>query len=201
MNDKVNIIKYAKCIQKGDIILFPTDTVIGLGCRFDSPDGIARLRQIKDIRQSTPFAVLISSQDQLRMLNVRRSRKSNVLISRFWPGGLTIVMTSENNYPCCGEGNSIGLRMPDFDILRKIIDKAGVPVAATSANFHGKPAPRKMEDVDPAIVKKADCVFDYPVRPVGLPSTVVKLEAGEPRILRDGAIPSGEIIEILKEAV
>ena len=201
MKEKINISKYAKSIQDGDIILFPTDTIIGLGCRFDSPEGIARLREIKDIKKSTPFAVLISSDEQLKMLKVRRSRKSNILISRFWPGGLTIVMSSENNYPCCGNGNTIGLRMPDFDILRTIIETAGVPLAATSANFHGKPAPKRMADVDPVIVEKADCVLDYPTRLLGLPSTVVKLEAGVPKILRDGAIPSAEIIEILKEAI
>ncbi|MEE9553337.1 MAG: L-threonylcarbamoyladenylate synthase [candidate division Zixibacteria bacterium] len=201
MSGKVNIAKFAKCVKKGDIMLFPTDTVIGIGCRFDSEEGIARLRAIKEIKESTPFAVLISSEKQLETLKVLKSRFSKILISRFWPGGLTIVMSSENSFPCCGEGNSVGLRMPDFDLLRKIIEKAGVPLAATSANFHGKPAPRKMEDVDPLIVEKADCVFDFPTRLVGIPSTVVKLEAGEPKILRDGAIPSIEILDAFGEAV
>lgn len=201
MNQKINIEKYAKCIKNGDILLFPTDTVIGIGCRFDSEKGIARLRSIKGIKETVPFAVLISSPDQLKTMNIRRSRISNLLISRFWPGGLTIVMTSENRYPCSGESNAIGVRMPDNDILRQIIEKADVPIAATSANLHGMPTPKYMSDVDKTIVEQAECVLDLPARPVGLPSTVVRLEAGEPRILREGAIPSSDILDTLREAV
>lgn len=201
MSEKVNIAKFAECIRNGDILLFPTDTVMGIGCRFDSEEGIARLRSIKGSNESIPFAVLISSEEQLETLEIRRSRFTNILISRFWPGGLTIVMSSEENYPCCGEGNSIGLRMPDFDFLRKIIEKAGVPLAATSANFHGKPAPKRMKDVDRSIVENVDCVMDFPARLLGTPSTVVKLEAGEPKILRDGAIPSSEILDAFGEVI
>jgi len=201
LNQKTNLEQYARCIRNGEIVLFPTDTLIGIGCRFDSDAGIARLRSLKNIKESAPFAVLISSPDQLSLMKIRRSRVSNLLISRFWPGGLTIVMTSENNYPCCGEDNSIGVRMPDSDLLCEIIKIAGVPLAATSANLHRKPAPRKIEEVDKSIVKGVDCVMDLPVRLVGLPSTVIVLEAGEPKILREGAVSSAEIIEAVKEAV
>jgi L-threonylcarbamoyladenylate synthase len=193
--------KYAGHIKDGDVLLFPTDTVMGIGCRFDSGEGIARLRAIKEIKESVPIAVLISSIDQLEKLKIRRSRLSNILISRFWPGGLTIVLSSEKHYPCCGDGNTIGLRMPDFDLLRRIIEKAGVPLAATSANLHGKPPPKIMEDVEQSIVERVDCSVDLTTRIIGLPSTVVKLEAGEPRILREGAVSSGEIYEALEEAV
>lgn len=200
MSGKIDLGKYAKCVKKGDIILFPTDTVVGVGCRFDSADGIKKLRSIKSIKDSTPFAILISSPEQLDRLRIRKSRLSKLLISRFWPGGLTIVMSSENSYPCSGEGNTLGLRMPDFDLLRKIIEMAGVPLAATSANRHGRPAPKKLSDVEPSIAEMANCVLDYPVRCIGMPSTVVKLEAGEPRILREGAVPSEEILETLRES-
>ena len=200
MNEKINLEKYAKCIKNGDILLFPTDTVVGIGCRFDSEEGIDRMRSIKEIKESVPFAVLISSPEQLEKMKIRRSRISNLLISRFWPGGLTIVMTSEIHYPCCGEANAIGVRMPDFDLLCRIIEIAGVPLAATSANYHTKPAPKKIADVDPSIIKKVDCVVDFPARLVGLPSTVVRLEAGEPKILREGAIPSKEIFETVRDA-
>lgn len=200
MSEKINLEKYAKCIRNGEILLFPTDTVVGIGCRYDSEKGISRMRSIKEIKEKVPFAVLISSPEQLDKMKVRRSRITNLLISRFWPGGLTIVMTSENHYPCCGEENAIGVRMPDFDLLRKIIELADVPLAATSANFHSKPAPKKMAEVEKSIIEKVDCVMDFPARLMGLPSTVVRLEAGEPTILREGAIPSKEIIETVREA-
>lgn len=201
MNEKINLEKYARCIKNGEVLLFPTDTVVGIGCRFDSEEGISRMRSIKQVKETAPFAVLISSPEQLEQMKIRRSRISNLLISRFWPGGLTIVMTSENHYPCCGEDNAIGVRMPDFDLLRKLIEIADVPLAATSANYHSKPAPKRIADVEASIVKKIDCVLDFPARLVGLPSTVVRLEAGEPTILREGAIPSKEIFETVRETV
>lgn len=201
MTSRADMNKYARHVKNGDVLLFPTDTVMGIGCRFDSEEGIARLRAIKEIKDSVPIAVLISSMEQFEKLNIRRSRPSNILISKFWPGGLTIVLSSETRYPCCGDGNTLGLRMPDFDLLRKIIEKAGVPLAATSANHHGKPPPRRMEDVEQSVVDRVDCTIDLAMRAIGLPSTVVRLEAGEPRVLREGAVSSGEIHEALEEAV
>ncbi len=200
MAGKIAFSKYAEFIRKGKIALFPTDTVVGIGCRFDSEKGIAKLRAIKDIKDSDPIAVLVSSVQQLDILRIRRSRLSNLLAEKFWPGGLTLVLSSEDRFPCSGAGNTLGLRVPDVDSLRKIIELAGVPLAATSANFHGRPAPGRMEDVDAAIVKSVNGTFDIPARPVGLPSTVVRLEGGELKVIREGVIPSADIYSTVSEA-
>ena len=199
MAGKIAFSKYAEFIKKGEVALFPTDTVIGIGCRFDSEEGIARLRAIKGIKGSDPIAVLISSLQQLGILRIRRSRLSNLLAEKFWPGGLTLVLSSEDRFPCSGAGNTLGLRMPDVDSLRKIIEMAGVPLAATSANYHGRPAPGRMEEVDASIVNSVGSTFDIPARFIGLPSTVVKLEGGELKIIREGAIPSRDIYDAIAE--
>ena len=199
MAGKIALRKYAEFIKKGEVALFPTDTVVGIGCRFDSEEGIARLRAIKGIKDADPIAVLISSLQQLDILRIRRSRLSRLLAEKFWPGGLTLVLSSEDRFPCSGAGNTLGLRMPDGDSLRKIIEMAGVPLAATSANFHGRPAPGRMEEVDASIVKRVNSTFDIPARPIGLPSTVVKLEGGELKIIREGAIPSRDIYDAVAE--
>lgn len=199
MAGKIAFSKYAKFIRTGKIALFPTDTVVGIGCRFDSKEGIARLRAIKDIKNPDPIAVLVSSVQQLDILRIRRSRLSNLLAEKFWPGALTLVLSSEVRFPCSGAGNTLGLRMPDVDSLRKIIEMAGVPLAATSANFHGLPAPGRMEEVDAALVNSVNGTFDIPARLVGLPSTVVRLEGGELKIIREGAIPSADIYSTVSE--
>jgi L-threonylcarbamoyladenylate synthase len=190
--------KIASLIDEGAVMLFPTDTVVGLGCRFDSKEGISRIREMKGIKTENPLAVLISSLDDLNDLKVRKSRVFNKLIEKMWPGGLTVVLSSEDSYPCCGEGNTLGLRMPDSDLMRKIIKMAGRPIAATSANFHGVPPPASIKDVDSRIAKKVDYVLDLPIKGVGLPSTVVKIEAGDVRIIREGAIASEEILEVTR---
>lgn len=201
MAGKTAFSKYAKLLKKGVVALFPTDTVVGIGCRFDSEEGIARLRAIKGIKESDPIAVLISSLQQLDIMRIRRSRLSNLLAGRFWPGGLTLVLSAEDRLPCSGAANTLGLRIPDADFLRKIIEMAGVPLAATSANFHGQPAPGRMEDVDTSIVKSVDHTFDIPARLIGLPSTVVKLEGGEVKIIREGAVSARDIYDAIAEEI
>jgi len=186
-------------LHDGLVGLFQTDTVTGLGCRFDSPDGVARIREIKGINESSPLAVLISSEDQLDLLKVRRSRLFNRLVEHLWPGALTIVVTSEEGFPCCGNRNTLGLRMPDSDLLRKIIETAGLPIAATSANSHGKPAPKALKDVEKQIAKMADCKIDLPIKSTGIPSTVVAIEAGEIRIVREGSVSKSEILAAASE--
>ncbi len=189
--------QYAGFFDDDSVVLFPTDTVVGVGCRFNSVDGIARIREIKGIVGRNPLAVLISEEKQLEMLKVRRSQLSNILMSKFWPGALTVVLTAEESYPCSGEANTIGLRMPDADLLRKIINMVGVPLAATSANFHGRPAPVKLQDVDKAFSSLVDHVIDTDLNSVGLPSTVIKIEGGVLRILREGAITKDEICSVV----
>jgi L-threonylcarbamoyladenylate synthase len=199
LTGKIAFSKYAEFIRKGKIALFPTDTVVGIGCRFDSKESIAGLRAIKGIRDSDPIAVLISTVQQLDILKIRRSRLSNLLAEKFWPGGLTLVLSSDDRFPCSGSGNTLGLRMPDVDSLRKIIEMAGVPLAATSANFHGQPSPDRMEKVDASILDSVDGTFDIPASLMGLPSTVVKFEGGEIKIIREGAIPSRDIYDAVAE--
>lgn len=191
--------KIAGLFNEGAVMIFPTDTVAGLGCRFDSQEGVNRIRELKGVSSSSPFAVLISSIDDLNELQIRKSRIFNCLVKKLWPGGLTIVLSSENKYVCCGKGNTLGLRMPDAAFMRKIIKKVGAPIAATSANFHGDPPPSRVEDVKSEIIEKVDYVLDIPIKGVGLPSTVVKLEAGDVKIIREGAVSSDEIFSALKE--
>jgi L-threonylcarbamoyladenylate synthase len=172
---------------------------VGLGCRYDSEEGIARIREIKRIKESSPLAVLISSLDQIDELEIRKSKIFKNLAEKLWPGGLTIVISSEKTFPCSGNSNTIGLRMPDSDVLCEIIEKTGHPLAATSANFHGKPAPKLLKDVDPEIIKKADHQIKLPIKPIGLASTVITIEAGDIRVIREGAIPKTDIIAALSE--
>lgn len=193
-----NIDDIAGYLKKGSVILFPTDTVPGIGCLFDSSEGISKIREMKKIKSENPLAVLIPSVDYLDILKIRRGKILNRLINTLWPGGLTIVLSSENSYACSGEGNTLGLRIPDTDLMRKIIVKVGMPIVATSANFHGDPPPPGIEDVRPEIAEMVDCIADLPIKGVGLPSTVVKIEAGEIKIIRKGAVSPDEIYEAME---
>lgn len=201
MSSRVSFKKYAESVRKGKILLFPTDTVAGIGCRFDSAESISRLRVLKGLSETSPIAVLIASPEQLPALGIGKNRLVMMLMDRFWPGALTIILTSEKQFPCSGPGNTLGLRMPDSDNLRRIIETAGLPLAATSANLHGRPTAAGLKAVDRAIVKKADLTLDFPVRSSGRASTVVRFEAGEPMIVREGTITRREVYDALSEEI
>ena len=194
-----NLSECSEKIKCGSVGIFPTDTVVGLGCRFDSVEGITRIRGIKGIKDTSPLAVLISSAEQLETLKVRKSRIFNKLAEKLWPGPLTIVATAEEGYPCSGKGNSLGIRMPDSDLLRTMIEEAGVPIAATSANLHGRPAPKLIEDVDSEIVDAVDCKIELPIKSLGVPSTVIVIVAGEIKVIRVGGVEEVEILAALSE--
>ena len=201
MSSRVPFKRYAESLIRGKILLFPTDTVAGIGCRFDSAESVSRLRELKGLREESPIAVLIASLDQLQSLGIRKNRLVMSLMEKFWPGGLTLILSSEKEYPCGGSGNSLGLRMPDSDNLRKIIETAGLPLAATSANLHGRPTPAGLKAVEKAIIRKVDLTLDFPVRSSGVASTVVSFEAGELEIVREGAISRREIQEAISEEI
>ena len=193
MNNSNQIKKFASYFNDDSLVLFPTDTVVGLGCRFDSATAIAKIRKLKGIVGKNPMAILISDLSQLDLLQVRRSKLSNLIMQKFWPGGVTIVLTSEIALPCSGESNSIGLRMPDSEVLRKIIDKVGVPLAATSANLHGQPAPARMPEVSLYFRNEVDQVIEFEITPVSLASTVISIEAGNLRVIREGAVTKEDL--------
>jgi L-threonylcarbamoyladenylate synthase len=199
LSSRIALKKYTESVKRGKILLFPTDTVAGIGCRFDSAESVSRLRELKGLKEVSPIAVLISSPDQMKTLKIRKSRLAMLLMEKFWPGGLTLILSSEDNYPCSGPGNTLGLRMPDADSLRKIIETAGLPLAATSANLHGRATPGGLKNVEKSIVKRVDLTMDIPVRSSGQASTVVRFEAGELKVVREGAISTREIYEAITE--
>lgn len=188
---------FAHYFQKDSVVIFPTDTIVGLGCRFDSEEAITRIRNIKEITDKNPLAVLVSGEKQLDILKIRRSPLSNLLMQELWPGGLTLVMTSEETFPCSGERNTIGIRMPDSEFLRRIIDMVGVPLAATSANLHGRPAPVAMKEIGKSFRSMADHIIEFDIAPNGQPSTVVTIEGGIVRILREGAVTKNDIGNVI----
>lgn len=169
-----------KILKSGGIVIFPTDTVYGIGCRCDNGDALERIYKIKARPKDQPFPHLVSSLSQVeKIANVTPLAKK--LINKYWPGALTIIVD-------CDDGQKIGFRMPDNKNLLYIIDKVGVPIIGTSANFHTQPSPKSYEELDPDIIKKADYVLKGDCQK-GIESTVVDATENKLKILRQGAVP------------
>ena len=187
--------KIVEVFNSGGIVIFPTDTAYGIGCRIDDEKAVKRLFEIRRRSETKAVPVLISGIEMGReYLQEIPELVVEKLIKPYWPGSLTIILQSRiQRVPSLvrGRGNTLGVRMPDHTDLRKIIQDVGVPILAPSANFAGEPTPYKFEDLDPELVKLVDYVM--PARndnaaDAGGPSTVIDCTVNPWKVLRQGAV-------------
>ena len=180
-NKAVNVLK------SGGIVIFPTDTVYGISCRFDNQKAIKRLYQIKGTPQNQPFPILVSKIDQVKSLAII-TKIGQQLINKYWPGAITIILPSRHSSAAPQNDTSkVGFRMPDSDLIRFLIDRVGVPIIGTSANIHGQKPVSSFADLDPKIIKLADLAISGECQK-GVESTVVDATCTPPKVLRQGAV-------------
>lgn len=188
--------KAVDVLNTGGIIIYPTDTAFGIGCRIDNYKAVDRLFEIRKRPRTQATPVLVSS---LTMALAYLDHPSDIvrqLMETYWPGALTIVAPCKKEViysPIRGNGNTIGLRMPNHDIPLQIIESVGVPMLGPSANFHGKPTPYRQEDLDPELVKLVDYVVPGECT-LKLVSTVVDCSSEPYTIIRQGAIKLKRIV-------
>lgn len=192
-----DIQKAIKILREGGIIIYPTDTAFGIGCRIDNIKSIDRLFEIRKRSRTQPTPVLVSSIDMALLYFSSPSQIVRRLMTEYWPGALTIVAPCKKELvysPIRGGGDTIGLRMPDHQTALGIIAGVGVPILGPSANFHGEKTPYRFGDLDPALVKLVDYVVPGECI-IKRASTVVDCTVEPYRILRQGAIilPSATI--------
>lgn len=180
-----------KILNQGGIVIFPTDTAFGIGCRIDMEESIKKLFKIRKRPASQAPPVLVNGLEMARDYSAEIPQDvTQKLINPFWPGALTIVLQARfDKVPelVRGRSSSIGVRMPNHNECLSVIGKVGVPILGPSANFHGGKTPYEYKDLDKELVK----LVDYVVRGECLlkqPSTVIDCSKKPWKILRKGAI-------------
>lgn len=177
-------------LDNGGIIIFPTDTAFGIGCRIDRARAVDRLFTLRKrpLTQATP--VLVSSIEMALAYFDSPSDIVRRFMKKYWPGALTIVAPCKKNLfysPIRGGGENIGLRMPNHQTALTIIKEVGVPILGPSANFHGESTPYRFEDLDPELVKLVDLVVPGECS-IKEASTVVDCTVEPYKIIRQGAV-------------
>lgn len=189
--DKKSISRAADVIKNGGLVAFPTETVYGLGANMLDEAAVSRLYEIKRRPRTKPFTVLISDIGVIeRVWGCNLSAQARSLADKFWPGPLTMILKSAS-------GEKMGFRVPDNKVTMMLVDEAKVPIVAPSANLSGNVPAKCAEDVLKEFDGKIDVIIDGGPSKVGIESTVVDLTAAVPKILRQGAIPAGEILKSL----
>jgi L-threonylcarbamoyladenylate synthase len=180
-----------EAIEAGKPVVLPTDTVYGLCSR---PDASATLTRLKGRDEDQPIALLAADVDAL-FHRVPELRDRATLVRALLPGRLTLILPNparRYDWLTGSRPDAIGVRVPELNgLAREIVTRVGA-VAATSANLHGEPDPRRLGDVQETI-RDAAILVDGGELP-GVPSTVVDLTGPEPRIVREGAVAADEIL-------
>ncbi|MDR1612989.1 MAG: threonylcarbamoyl-AMP synthase [Planctomycetota bacterium] len=169
-----------------EVVVFPTETVYGVGARAGDPVAAARLRELKGRGEEKPFQLLIADSGMAENFGAEISGGARRLAAAFWPGPLTLVVPRRG-------GGTLGLRLPDSRFIRAVATGIGGAVAASSANPAGLPPPVDAAGAD-VFGDRVALLVDGGPSPVGKASSVVQAEGDSFAILREGAI-GAELIE------
>lgn len=182
-------------LRAGQAVVFPTDTVYGIGVAV-SPDSTPDLLfQIKQRERSLAIPWLVASRDDLFAFGADVPLYCQRMAEELWPGPLTLVVRASSRVPrqFCGADGTIALRMPDSPVALALMDLLQAPMATTSANLHGKGAVNDASLLDPQLTKLVPLVLDGGAVEGGRPSTIVACTGPEPRVLREGAITPQQV--------
>ena len=187
-------------IKKGSLIIYPTDTVYGLGAVITNEQSINNVYLAKSRSFSSPLIALLSSVDKVEeVAYVSDKNLLKKLAKAFWPGALTVILKRKEHIPSImvSGGDTIGVRIPNLDLAIKIIDLAGGILATTSANISGEATPKSYDELSETIKSKVDILIDSGKCKLGEASTIIDLTSDVPKILRKGAISIEEIEKII----
>lgn len=190
----------AEEIKKGNLVLFPTETVYGIGANALDEEAVKKIFEAKGRAGDNPLIVHVSSINMVNEIVENISDIEKKLIEKFWPGPLTIIFNrkSKEIIPnvVTANLNTVGVRMPSNLIALKLIESANVPIAAPSANISGKPSGTNVEDIMQELEEKVNYILDGGSTAIGLESTVIRVVGNKINILRPGKITKEELEEV-----
>lgn len=197
--DKIEIKKQAEILKKGNTVIFPTETVYGLGANALDEKAVSKIYEAKGRPSDNPLIVHIYDKHQVEELAKDISPKAHVVMDKFWPGPITIILNKKDIVPSRTSGglDTVAIRMPSNPIAKELLKETNLPIAAPSANISGRPSPTKanhvyeeMNNRVDGIILGGDCTF-------GLESTVLDLTNDIPTILRPGSVTKEDLESVI----
>ena len=193
--DMEEIKKQAEILRAGETVIFPTETVYGLGANALDEEAVSKIYKAKGRPSDNPLIVHIGDKKQVYNLVQSVTKEAEIVMDKFWPGPITIILNKKDIIPKRTSGglDTVAIRMPSNKIANALIKQANIPIAAPSANISGRPSPTRAKHVYEemnhrvsGIIMGNDCVY-------GLESTVLDLTGEIPTILRPGSITKEQL--------
>ncbi|HIR43776.1 MAG TPA: threonylcarbamoyl-AMP synthase [Candidatus Ventrisoma faecale] len=205
MNTKVvktteeELIEAAAILKKGGLVAFPTETVYGLGADALNEEAARKIYAAKGRPSDNPLIAHIAKKEDIEPLVREIPEAGKKLMDAFWPGPLTLIFPKSGRVPkgTTGGLDTVAVRMPSDPVARRLIELAGTPVAAPSANTSGRPSPTTAEHVRQDMDGRIEMIVDGGPVGIGVESTIVDVTGEIPMVLRPGAIT----MEMLKKCV
>jgi L-threonylcarbamoyladenylate synthase len=188
----------AAVLKNSGIILYPTDTIYGIGCRADDAPAIERITALKQRPAPKPMIVLIADEAMLGAVITQESAAARALREAFWPGPLTLLYRPSSGIPPAVYAGAVvvGIRIPANPFCRAVSKAIGVPITSTSANVTEESAASTVDEMPQGILDGVDLIIDAgPLR--GAPSTLVDAVSDPPVLLREGSISFEEVRKVV----
>lgn len=194
-----NLEQIGATIARGGVIAFRTDTFYGLGADPFNLSAVQKIRELKGREDDKPILVVISHPEEINRLIPHRSKAFEDLTRRFWPGALTIIGRAADDLSeeLTAGTQTVGVRLPNDDRVRALIDACGGVLTATSANVSGHPPSRTAVEVEKYFGRQIDVIVDGGVTTVESPSSVVDATTDEIKLVREGVVAWIDILSAL----
>ena len=184
--------EFVEGLKAGKLVIFPTDTVYGLGCTLSAPETIKKIFELKGRKPDKPFPLLVADlKTALRMAHFSESAKK--MAEKFWPGPVTLILKSRRPLPKACRGRplsplvskkgTVGLRIPDHPFLRMALKKIRRPIIGTSANLTGEKPAGEISGISESLKLNVDLVIDGG-KTSGKPSTIYDCTGPKPVVIR-----------------
>ncbi len=185
---KNNIKEIMEVLDNDGVIIFPTDTVYGIGCNCFSTNAIKKLFSFKERDINKPINVLTDSIDKINLVARNINEKEKDLIDKYLPGDLTIILDKKEEVPDILTANldTVGVRIPNNDIALTILSNYKYPLATTSVNISGNSPGIEVDDFIEEFKNKVDIIVDGGKSKIGISSTIVRVDNDNVNILRQG---------------
>lgn len=194
----IDLSEAISALYKGEIIVYPTDTLYGLGADIFNESAVKKIFRIKKRPLIIPLSIAVSSILDLEEV-AYVDKRTRLIVEKFLPGKLTLILEKKDSVLDLITSNSkkVAIRIPDNKIALSLLKQFG-PLTCTSANIHGKDTPTVINDINMQFTKKDVSVLLDDGEIKGKPSTIIDISTKKPKIIREGDIFKNEILEVLK---
>ena len=177
-------------IIHGRVIIYPTDTIYGIGADACNPHAVGRIFEIKNRDRKKPLLVLVNSLDMMRLVVGEIPSGAHSLMEKFWPGPLTLIFQASPSLTpkLTGGTGTIGIRYPQHPFCLKVLEICNRPIVSTSANVSGKKEFHSIKETMKTFESSVDLIVDAGDSATTLSSSVIDVTGGVPRLVREGAI-------------